>query len=145
MNNYNAKNVINGTFGEVWVAGKYMAQATALEAKVDFNYEDVKMTKKLATSKKLSGYSGSGSVKLNHVSSYFIELLSDQMKNGKMVVCTIISNLEDPDALGGERVQLNNVVFDDLTLANWENGSIGEEDVSFTFEDWKVIDKISDK
>lgn len=122
-----------------------MAQVTEFEATVEMNYEDVSKAGSLAVYKKMTEYSGSGSVKLNHVSSYFIDKLSDNTKKGKMTTCTIISKLKDPDSLGCERVQLNNVVFDSISLANWAGKSLGEEDVSFTFSDWKMLDTITDK
>ena len=144
MNNFNAKNVINGTFGEVWVDGNYMAQATAFEATVEFTYEDIKMVKNLGTAKKYMGHSGSGSIKLNHVTSAFVNKLSESMKKGNMVTSTIIGKLEDPDGLGSERVQINNVVFDSMKLMAFENKALTEEDISFTFDGWEILDSIAD-
>lgn len=144
MKQFDSNRVINGTFGELWIDGQQMAQTTKLEAKIEMDYEDVNKSGSLATYKKMTSYSGSGSITLNHVSSYFIDKLSENTKAGKMTVCTIISKLQDPDAFGCERIQLSGVVFDDITLANWEAKSIGEEEVPFTFTDWKVLDKIAD-
>ena len=145
MKNFDAKNVINGTWGEVWIDGQYMAQANGLEATIEIDYEDVNKVGSLATYKKMTGYNGSGSVKLSHISSYFIDKLSENTKKGKMTTCTIISKLQDPDALGCERIQLSGVNFDGITLANWANKELVEEDVSFTFSEWVVLDKIADK
>ena len=48
MKQYEANRVINGTFGEVWVDSDYMAEATALEAKVTLEKQEVSQTGTLA-------------------------------------------------------------------------------------------------
>ncbi|OPJ58440.1 phage tail tube protein [Clostridium oryzae] len=142
MNSYNPQNVINGTYGELWVDGNYLAQVTALEAKVTFTKADVNMTRRLMKAQKVTGMEGKGTIKLNKVSSFFINLLSDDMKNGRQNSFTIISKLDDPDALGAERVVLKDCTFDELTLANWEAKKNGEESIPFTFSDWELRDVI---
>ena len=84
-----------------------------------------------------------GTLKLNKVTSYFINLLSENIKAGKTTTCTIISKLADPDSNGVERIKLAGVTFDELTLANWEAKKLGEESIPFTFTDWKLLDTIA--
>lgn len=142
MKKVGSERVINGTFGELWINGEYMAETIGLEAKVSLEKTEVNQCGSLAKGYKVTGIDGKGTVKLNKVSSFFIKLLSKNVKAGKTTSCTIISKLEDPDALGTERIQLNNCVFDELTLANWEAKKLGEESVSFTFSDWDVLESI---
>lgn len=142
MNKVGAERVINGTFGEMWINGDYMAETIGLEAKVSLEKTEVNQCGTLSKGYKVTGIEGKGTVKLNKVSSYFIKLLSENIKAGKTTSVTIISKLEDPDSLGTERIQLNNCVFDELTLANWEAKKLGEESVAFTFSDWDVLESI---
>ena len=142
MDKYTAQQVINGTWGELWIDGSYMAEVTGFEAKVTLEKSDVNMTRKLAKAQKVTGYSCSGTVTMNKVSSYFIKKLNDDMKAGKQTSCTIISKLDDPDSLGAERVVIKDAVFDELTLANWKAKELGEESVPFTFSDWDFLDTI---
>ena len=142
MNKVGAEKVINGTFGELWINGEYMAETIALEAKVSLEKTEVNQCGTLAKGYKITGIEGKGTVKLNKVSSYFITLLSENIKAGKTTSVTIISKLADPDSLGTERIQLNNCIFDELTLANWEAKKLGEESVAFTFSDWDVLEEI---
>lgn len=139
-----AKQVINGSFGEAWVDGDYLAEVTGVEATIDIDYEDVNLPRKLSTGKKLIGWEGSGSLSFNKTTSRFIVLMRDDLKAGKQTEVDIITKLDDPDALGAERVVLKNVVFEDLSLANWESKSIGEEEISFYFDDWEPLDIIED-
>ena len=142
MDSYLPENVINGTYGEVWVDGDYMAEVTGLEAKVSLEKTDVNQVGTLAKGYKITGIDCKGTLKMNKVSSYFIKKLSDSLKVGKTVSVTIISNLEDPDAFGAERIELLNCTFDELTLANWEAKKLGEESIPFTFTDWNLLDVI---
>lgn len=142
MKSYTPEKVINGTFGEVWVDGDYMAEVTALEAKVSLDKTEVNQVGTLAKGYKITGIDGKGTLKLNKVSSYFIQKLSDNTKAGKTTTCTIISKLNDPDSFGSERIQLNGCTFDELTLANWEAKKLGEESIAFSFTSWEVLDTI---
>ena len=134
--------VINGTFGELWVDDYYMAEVTGLEAKVSHEKTEVNQTGTLAKGYKVTGIDGKGTVKLNKVSSFFINLLSDNIKAGKTTVCKITSKLTDPDATGTEKIVLTGCTFDELTLANWEAKKLGEESVAFSFTGWSIEDSI---
>lgn len=134
--------VINGSYGEVWVDGSEVASVTAVEAVIEIDYEDINRPRKLSTGKKMIGWEGSGSLSFYHISSFLIKLLGDNLREGKQTQVDIIVKVDDPDALGAERISLKNVVFEDITLANWEAKSIGEREAPFFFEDWQPLDLI---
>jgi hypothetical protein len=136
------KRVINGTFGEVWMDSDKLADCFGLQAKIDIKKEDVPICGKLGTSKKVTGWDGKGSVKMNKINSRMSLKLKQMLKDGKDVRVTIISKLADPDAFGSERVVLKSVSFDDLTLADWENAKPGQIECPFTFEDYDYLDEI---
>ena len=68
--------------------------------------------------------------------------MSDSLKAGKSMVCTIITKLADPDSDGVERIKLTGCTFDELTLADWEAKKLSEESYAFTFTGWEVLDTI---
>lgn len=142
MDSYKPDNVINGTWGEVWLNDQYMAETTGLEAKFKLTKSDVNQTGTLRKGQKITGIEGSGTLKMNKVSSYMMKLLLEDIRNGIMPDITIISNLDDPTALGNERVKITGVNFDELALADWEAGKLGEESYPFTFDDAEIIDAI---
>lgn len=139
---FRAEQVINGTFGEVWIDGEYLANVTALKAEVTLKKTAISMVQRLMEGQKMTGLEMKGEIKLHKINSFFIKKLNECFRRGKMMTCTIISNVKDPDALGGERIALYNCLFDKMTLADWEAGKMGEESYSFTFEDWEILDKI---
>lgn len=136
-------NVINGTYGEMWLDGVYVAQVTKVRAELTKNFEDVKRARSLVVGKKLSGIETEGEVTLSKVDSNLAKAEADALAEGKSLSHTIISKLADPGAIGFERIALYGVKFEKATLADWENGSLGEENYSFTFDSWKYMDAIS--
>ena len=144
MDSYNASNVINGTYGEVWVDDAYMAQTTGLEAKAGVKKSDVAMVGRLSPGKKVTGIENKGTLKMNHVTSEMKKKIADSIKQGKTPYFTIISKLADPDAINAqaERVKLTGVTFDEVALVDFENGKLGEESYAFEFEDFEFLDTI---
>ena len=143
MNSYDSEQVFLGTWGEVWVDDEYMAEVKKFRADVTINYETVNRARNLMEGKKMTGMSGEGEVAFHKVSSSMMLKIHDYTSAGKVPSFTIIGKIDDPNAIGGERVALYGCKFQKLTLMDWENGSMGEESYSFTFEDYKILDSAS--
>ena len=141
---FNSQQVMSGTEGEVWIDSQYMAQVVAFKAEVKLVKEEVNQVKRRGKQYKTTGWEGSGNVKMNHMSSYFIDKMSDNIKNGKQTVCTIIAKLSDPDAIGDERVVIRDATFDKLTLMDWAAKKLTEDDYDFTFTDFDILDSASE-
>ena len=144
MDSFKAQQVMTGTEGEVWIDSQYMAQVTSFKAQVKLIKTEVNQVKVRAKQYKVTGWEGSGSVKMNHVSSYFVKKMSDNIKNGHQTVCEIVAKVADPDAVGAERVAIHDATFDTLVLMNWEAKKLMEDDVNFTFTDYDILDTASD-
>lgn len=140
-----ASKVINGSWGEVLINEDYMAEVISLEAKATLEKQEVNQTGTLAKGYKITGLDCKGTIKLNKVTSYFINMISDNLLKGKSTECTITSTLSDPDSDGTEKIELYGCIFDELTLANWEAKKLTEESIPFTFTSWKIVDKIDDE
>lgn len=142
MAGYDERFAINGTYGEVFLEGELVREATGLKAEVQLNFLDVKMCGSLAKHQKVSGLDANGSITMTKINSRMAILLSDMIKAGKTPKFTIVSKLKDPDAYGAERVVLKNCQFSTLTLVDWAHNQIGEVTQAFTFTDWEYLDKI---
>lgn len=140
MNGFGPDQVYNGTFGELWIDGDYMAETKSCKAEVEVSYEPIPRCRKLTDGRKLNGMEGKGEVKLDKVSSYVTKKMSAKLKAGKAPSFTIITKIEDPDAIGAERIALYGCKFDKMILADWERKKVSEEAYSFTFEDWELLD-----
>ena len=51
--------------------------------------------------------------------------MNDNIKAGKQTVVTIVSVLDDKDAIGSERIVIKDATFDSLILADWEVDKMG--------------------
>lgn len=136
------KRAINGTFGEVWLEGESVREATGLKADVQLEFTDVHMCGDLAKHQKVSGMACTGSISMTKTNSRMAIKLSNMIKAGKTPSFTIISKLADPDSYGAERVVLKNCQFSSLTLADWATKQIGSVTQPFTFTDWDFLDLI---
>lgn len=134
--------VMSGTWGEVWLDGDHVGECYGLQAKMNISKEDVNICRQMATDKKITAISYTGSLKLHKVNSRMALKVGDKVKNGKDPRFTVISKLDDPDAYGAERVVLRNVSFDDVTLADWEAARKGTVEAPFTFTDHEFLDKV---
>lgn len=137
---FNAQQVMSGTQGEVWIDDKYMAQVTAFKAEVNLMKDEVHQVKRMGKQYKTTGWEGKGNVKMNHMSSYFINKMSENIKAGKQTIVTIVVKLDDPDAIGSERIVIRDATFDKLTLMNWAAKKLTEDDYDFTFTDYDILD-----
>ena len=136
------RKIINGAFGTVFLDGEEVAEVKSFQAKLEFQKEEVKVAGKMATGTKYMGYSGKGSLALHKLNSIMIKAIGSQIKEGKEPRFVIIGKLADPDADGVERIALNNVSFDDLTLFDFEVGALGQTECPFTFTDYDFLDLI---
>jgi hypothetical protein len=141
---YSPEKVMNGSFASMWVDSTFLGEGTELEAKISLEKKEVKQAGTLAKGYKIVGTDGKGKLKINKISSYFIDLIADNIKNGKTTTVQIKSTIEDPDLDGAkETVLLKGVQFDELTLINWKVKELIEEEYSFTFNDFDILDKVS--
>lgn len=138
-----ANKQINGTFGSVWVNGELWLDVESFEAKVTINYEDVNMALDLATHKKMTGWSGEGTMTVKKVYSRGSILMAKAVKNGQVPDISLTGKLADPDAYGAERVQLNEVTINEFMLMKFEQKTLGTEELPFNFADFQDIDLIS--
>lgn len=137
---FNAQQVMSGTQGEVWIDDKYMAQVTGFKAEVNLIKEEVNQVKKMGKQYKITGWEGKGNVKMNHMSSYFINLMAENIKKAHQTVVTIVVKLDDPDAIGSERIVIRDATFDKLTLMDWQAKKLTEDNYDFTFTDFDTLD-----
>ena len=136
-----AARVMSGTHGKLWLSGERVAEVTALQAKITKNKKELARCGHMMSDHKVMGVSGKGSVTLFHVDSGML-LREEGIKSGLDNRYTLISELNDPDAMGAERVALYGVSFDEMTLADWKAAAEGSITVPFTFNDYELLDAV---
>lgn len=136
------ENVINGTYGEIWIDDDYFGAVQGFEANVDITKGDVNFPRDLWGHKKVTALAGTGNVTLQKVTSTGFNLMHNKLSQGKTPVFKILGKLADPDAWGVERVMIKEVTFNTMSLLNFAHGELGEETLDFDFAGYEMYDSI---
>ncbi|MGG1615104.1 phage tail tube protein [Paenibacillus sp. FSL K6-2441] len=126
--------VIMGTFGQIFIEGVWQSNLNHLEASVEAEKKKLNLVGTDYTVYKLGRKKGTGTM-----SGY--KVTSDMITRGFQKF-SIIHKLDDPEAYGFERIQLNNCMVDKIVLANWTAGEEVTEETPFTFESYELLDPI---
>lgn len=138
----NGQQIINGTFGRIWVNNQLWADCKSFEAKVTGEFEDVNIGGSLATHKKYMGWTGEGTIVCHKVDSKITKMLQKAFKTGAMPNIKIVGKLDDPACAGAERIEILDVTFTEFQLMKFATKELGEEEVPFAFSDYNLIDSI---
>lgn len=128
-------NQINGSWGQLWWDGELIVEVESFEAKVTANREDVTIAGSLDIDSKITGLKGEGSFKIKKVYTRGINQMLERWNKGEDVRAQLVGLLADPDTVGKqkERVVINNVWFNELTLMQFEAGQKLEREFPFGF------------
>lgn len=96
MKGFRPEQVINGTWGEVWFDGEYLAQVTACKAEVTLKKTAISQCQNLVDGQKVTGLEPKGELKLHKINSFVMDKVNKVVKAGKTPTHTIISNVNDP-------------------------------------------------
>ena len=139
---YEAKRIINGTFGTVEIDGEDIMEVVAFQAKDEYGKEGVPQCGVINKGYKITSVEGKGSIKVNKINSRMIRKIGKNIREGKTPTFTLTGTLADPDAFGSEKIAFTGVMFDDLTLFDFENSVLGTVEMPFTYEDFMLLDLI---
>lgn len=129
-----ANQILNGTFGKVWIDNVIFANVKSFEAKITPSYEEVNLSGKLGTSQKYMGYAIEGTVKMDKVDFELAKKISQGFITGNIPEFKINAELDDTSGQGSGRIALSGVTFDEVMLLAYENKTMAEEEFSFKAE-----------
>jgi len=136
-----AQSVFRGTDAELYMEGKWLTNVTAVEANVEVNQSEINVLGQWWTTYRNMGLAGSGSVTGLFVSTELIEKIGTIQIGQEFRTELVIKNT-NPDTGKTYRVRLQNVVFSTIPLANFSAGEIAEQEFSFTFSGYEILDKV---
>ena len=121
-----ANQVVNGSFGLLWIDNEKLSNVKSFEAKVGLNYEEVNIAEDLGTHQKLMGYAGSGTMTLHKVDSFVLKKMKDGLAKQNEMDGPVFKIKDDPriTRIGkflrttsiDELLQLFNVLKGDMSL-----------------------------
>lgn len=133
MNKIPGYRQISGSWGQLWWDGELVYEVDSFESKITAEREDVYQAGSLDVDSKITQLKGEGSMKVKKVYSRGLIKLLDAWKKGHDIRSQFIGKLDDPDAYGSERVVIDNVWFNELTLMQFEMGQKLEREFPFGF------------
>lgn len=126
----NGQRVISGSKGSIWIDGEKWAEVKSIESKATINRETVQMANSYDEDTKMMSIACEGSFVIHKVYSRekaFIEAL----KNGIDKRFQLFVTLDDKDAFGRESIKLDNCWLNEITIAQFEVGTILEREFPF--------------
>lgn len=131
MEGIDESRVINGVFGRIELDGEWMSSFTACSIKEEYEYADIKLPGTRYAKHKLTGIKVDGSLTGYEVTSQLKQaLLEDPTRT-----FTIVTNLEDPESYGAERVKASKVKFTSNPLVNFKVGDVVEDEWPFVVDE----------
>ena len=139
-----AKQILNGSFGSLFINGTKIAQVKSVETKLNFSRTDVQFTGALGMDSKLISATGEGSFTLYKVNSALLQQVLPFVSSGRDLRLDLLIELDDPDSVGLETMAISGCWLNDLDLSSFEAGAMREEVVSFGFNtrNMKMLDAI---
>jgi hypothetical protein len=121
-------------------------QAINLEAKFEKTKTEVPILGKTGKGNKATGWKGTGSATFHYNTSIFRQMMLDYKDTGKDTYFEIqISNEDSTSAAGRQTIVLMDCNIDGGILAKFDaDGEYLDEDMDFTFEDFKMPEKFKD-
>lgn len=131
--------IMRGNFGKLWINGEKVASLKSFEASVSAQNEDVHRMGDAGVYKRYVGFEGTGSFVCGKVNNRILKLLAKNWQQFVQPDIMIVAELDDID-VGRTTVKLTDVTFDNFNLLQFENKALGEENISFAFANYQIID-----
>lgn len=125
---------------------KDMFYIKTLEATVEKNKEEVRTLGKRGVQHKTTGWSGTGSMTMYYVTSEFVRMAKDYIKNGVDTYFTVTIENNDPTStIGKQTVVLYDVNIDNIPVTKLDvENSVLDCDLDFTFDDLDLVEEFNE-
>jgi len=136
---------ILGSFGKLYdTDGAWLTEVDEVEFKITVDKEPIKMSGTRKTGHKAKSVEGTGTIRGFHVTSEWLKLVGEMQRNDRQVqfIGQLIVLLDDPEALGAERVLLKGVKFWEYA-GGFKVDEVRRVEIPITFWDYELLDAIS--
>lgn len=144
------RDALNGSQGSAFMTinGQNIEMFNIKKMQVDgeFKESDFKVVGTTLVQKKTTGISYTGSMTIYYGTPYFIRLLNDYAKTGKLPYFTLQITNDDPStSVGTQTVVLYNVKLQKMPIAMLDTDADWlEEEIGFSFTNFEVLNYFND-
>lgn len=139
------KDAISGKHAKAFIKvgsrNEELFYAKSLEATIEKNKVDVPVLGRTNTPQRAAGWSGTGTLTIYYVSTFFRQLMSEYIATGKDFWFELMVTNEQPgSAAGKQTVFLENCNIDSVIAARFDATSddMLEEELPFTFSGYRI-------
>ena len=126
--------VCSGTYGKIYLDGKWHNNVNECTADVEVDMKEILTCGSEWQDNKRGAKKGTGTIKGFKVTSEMIKLGFDKFE--------MLTELDDPEAYGVERIRLKNCKASKVSLVNFKAGDICETETPFVFSGYELVDPI---
>lgn len=141
---YRGRRRWSGNWGRLWIDGDLIFEISSFELKVIADREDVIIGQ--SVDKKIVSLTGEGTITIKKVFNRGFNNMLEEWKAGHDPRVTLVGSLKDPDMLheGEERIEVENVVFNELDIMHFTKGEVVETEIpiNFTPEDLRYVNTV---
>ncbi len=127
---YRGRNVVSGSWGELWWDGDKLAILNKYEIKATPERVDIP-GEGLDIDSKIVAVKVEGSFSVKKLYSKNAKRFVEAWKQGLDPRSELIGKIDDPDALGAERVSVRNVWLNEIAIMNFEKKKEVDEEYKF--------------
>ena len=127
---YRGRNVVSGSWGELWWDGEKLAILNKFELKTTPERVDIP-GEGLDIDSKIVAVKAEGSFSVKKLYSKNTKRFLEAWNQGLDPRSELIGKLDDPDAFGAERVSVRNVWFNEISIMSFEKKKEGDEEYKF--------------
>ena len=123
-------NVVNGTFGHLWLNGVEIFAVDSFNLELKLDLEEITGNGSFDVGYKLKKITAEGKFKVQYTDSMGLKDCVKTMQKGKTPVFNLQTSLEDPDQYEGqiECIYIGEAWLENLVVADWEkNKMVGKE------------------
>lgn len=135
-----AKNVFNGTFGNLYVDGEEVLSLVSVSATDEITYEAVDQPGELRSGQKMTGVNGTGQMVINKVSNDYHKKWAQAIDEGRQPEVTLTSVEADPNALESNTMAFYGCAIGSIPYVNSAAKTLTQDTFDFTFQDRKYLD-----
>ncbi len=130
---YRGNRRLSGNWGRVWLDGVLIFEASAFEANVTYDREDIFIGQ--SKDSKIVSLTGEGTITIKKVFNRGYDSYLENIKAGHDIRYTLVAAISDPDAVKGgvERIKIENVWFNNMNALHYTKGEAVEDELEFGF------------
>ena len=138
MEKFSAQDIIRGRFYSLWINGDKFAEVKSGSGESALNTEDVPIAGSLGNETIVTGAKGTGTLTFHKTYNGLLKQINAQISAGKAFKFDLISELNDPNQSGYERVCIDGCTITKFKAIDVDITKLLEQSFDYSYNPTKV-------